>query len=77
MDEYATFFLRFSAAVLRRLWRVEGFLFANDIVRVGDRWADEAWRELDAGVPACGGGTQIGKCLKQFLDAYDTSLLGS
>jgi len=44
MDEYAAFFLRFAAAVLRRLWRVEAFLFANDIVRVGDRWAEEVWR---------------------------------
>ncbi len=77
MDAYAAFFLRFSAAVLRRLWRVEAFLFANDIVRVGDRWADQAWRELTVGVPACGGGTQIGKCLQRFLDAYDASLLGS
>ena len=77
MDEYAAFFLRFAAAVLRRLWRVEAFLFANDIVRVGDRWAEEVWRALPVAVPACGGGTQIGKCLQRFLDAYDVSLLGS
>jgi hypothetical protein len=77
MDEYAQFFLRFSAAVLRRLWRVEAFLFANDIVRVGDRWAERAWHDLSLSVPACGGGTQIGKCLQRFLDAYDVSLLGS
>ena len=76
MDEYAAFFLRFAAAVLRRMWRIEVFLFANDVVRVSDRWAEEAWGDLQAGCPACGGGTQIGKSLGRFLDAYDTSLLG-
>ena len=77
MDEYAAFFLRFTAAVLRRMWRIEVFLFANDVVRVSDRWAEEAWGDLQTGVPECGGGTQIGKSLSCFLDAYDTSLLGS
>jgi uncharacterized protein with von Willebrand factor type A (vWA) domain len=77
MDEYAAFFLRFAAAVLRRMWRIEVFLFANDVVRVSDRWAEQAWGDLQAGMPDCGGGTQIGKSLSRFLDAYDTSLLGS
>jgi len=77
MDEYAAFFLRFAAAVLRRMWRIEVFLFANDVARVSDRWAEEAWGDLQAGVPECGGGTQIGQSLSRFLDAYDTSLLGS
>jgi uncharacterized protein len=77
MDEYAAFFLRFAAAVLRRIWRIEVFLFANDVVRVSDRWAEDAWGDLQSGVSACGGGTQIGKSLGRFLDAYDTSLLGS
>ena len=77
MDEYAAFFLRFAAAVLRRMWRIEVFLFANDIVRVGDRWAEAAWGDLQVGMSACGGGTQIGKSLERFLEAYDTALLGS
>jgi uncharacterized protein with von Willebrand factor type A (vWA) domain len=77
MDEYAAFFLRFAAAVLRRMWRIEVFLFANDIARVGDRWSDDAWKELAVAVPECGGGTQIGRSLQRFLDAYDASLLGS
>src|SRR5262249_41298121 len=37
----------------------------------------EGWGDLQAGVPECGGGTQIGQSLSRFLDAYDTSLLGS
>ncbi len=77
MDEYSAFFLRFAAAVLRRVWRIEVFLFANDIVRVTDRWAEDTWQQLAVAVPECGGGTQIGKSLQRFLDAYDTSLLGS
>jgi len=77
MDEYAAFFLRFAAAVLRRMWRIEIFLFANDIVRVGDRWAEETWGDVQVGMAACGVGTQIGKSLGRFLDAYETSLLGS
>ena len=59
------------------MWRIEVFLFANDIVRVSDRWAEEAWGDVQAGCAECGGGTQIGKSLGRFLDAYDTSLLGS
>src|SRR5262249_5707765 len=42
MDDYAAFFLRFAAAVLRRMWRIEVFLFAHDVARVSDRPAEEA-----------------------------------
>lgn len=75
MDEYAAFFLRFSAAVLRRLWRVEVFLFATDIVRVTPMWLRESWASLKLRVPDCGSGTQIGSCLARFFEDYEGSLL--
>ena len=77
MDEHAEFFLRFSAAVLRRLWRVEVFLFATDVVRVTPLWLRETWKTLKLRVPDCGGGTQIGHCLSEFLRHYETSLLNA
>jgi uncharacterized protein with von Willebrand factor type A (vWA) domain len=76
MDEHAAFFLRFSAAVLRRLWRVEVFLFATELVRVTSLWLREPWATLRLRVPDCGGGTQIGSCLTGFLDDYGGALLG-
>ena len=75
MDEHAAFFLRFSAAVLRRMWRVEVFLFATDIVRVTPIWLRESWATLKLRVPDCGGGTQIGTCLSRFVQDYESSLL--
>ena len=76
MDQYAAFFLRFCAAVLRRLWKVEVFLFASDIVRVTPLWLLETWSSLKLRVPDCGGGTQIGGCLARFWQNYESSLLG-
>lgn len=75
MDEHAAFFLRFSAAVLRRLGRVDVFLFATDIARVTQMWLRESWASLKLRVPDCGGGTQIGACLGRFLADYESSLL--
>ena len=77
MDESAAFFLRFSAAVLRRLWRVEVFLFATDVLRVTPIWLRESWSTLKLQVPDLGGGTQIGLCLSRFLEHYEHSLLGA
>lgn len=75
MDEYSQFFLHFAAAVLRRLWHVEVFLFATELVRVTRLWFEESWNKLKLRVPDCGGGTQIGKCLSQFLQTHDATLL--
>ncbi|MGD9765711.1 MAG: VWA domain-containing protein [Candidatus Binatia bacterium] len=75
MDEYAQFFLHFSAAVLRKLWHVEVYLFATELVRVTRLWFEESWNKLKLRVPDCGGGTQIGACLNQFLQSRDASLL--
>lgn len=75
MDEYSQFFLHFAAAVLRRLWHVEVFLFATELVRVTRLWFEESWNKLKLRVPDCGGGTQIGKCLNQFLQTHDATLL--
>jgi uncharacterized protein with von Willebrand factor type A (vWA) domain len=75
MDQHAAFFLRFCAAVLRRLWKVEVFLFASDIVRVTPLWLRETWSSLKLHVPDCGGGTQIGGCLARFWENYESSLL--
>lgn len=75
MDQHAAFFLRFAAAVLRRLWKVEVFLFATDIVRVTPLWLRESWASLKLRVPNCGGGTQIGGCLARFWEAYESALL--
>jgi uncharacterized protein with von Willebrand factor type A (vWA) domain len=75
MDQHAAFFLRFCAAVLRRLWKVEVFLFASDIVRVTPLWLRETWSSLKLRVPDCGGGTQIGGCLARFWENYESSLL--
>lgn len=76
MDEDAAFFLRFAAAVLRRLWKVEVFLFATDIVRVTPLWLRESWSTLLLRVPDCGGGTRIGACLARFLEEHERSLVG-
>ena len=76
MDEHVAFFLRFAAAVLRHLYKVEVFLFATDIVRVTPLWLRESWSNLKLRVPDCGGGTKIGQCLASFCEAYETSLLG-
>ena len=75
MDQHAAFFLQFCAAVLRRLWKVEVFLFASDIVRVTPLWLRETWSSLKLHVPDCGGGTQIGGCLARFWENYESSLL--
>jgi uncharacterized protein with von Willebrand factor type A (vWA) domain len=76
MDEYATLFLEFAATVLQRVWRVEVFLFASELARVTDVWLDQRWEELRNLVPDCGGGTQTGTCLQQFLRDHEHCLRG-
>lgn len=76
MDDQATLFLEFAAAVLRRAWRVEVFLFATDLARVTDLWLDKSREELRELVPDCGGGTQLGVSLQRFLHDYGHCLLG-
>lgn len=76
MDEHTALFLHFAAAALRRLWKVEVFLFATELVRVTRVWGHEGWESLRRRVPECGGGTQIGRCLERFLFHYESSLLG-
>ena len=77
MDEYAAFFLEFAAAVLRRRWKVEVFLFATELARITRIWPHRNWAELKAALPDCGGGTQIGRSLTNFLSLYGDSMLGS
>lgn len=77
MDEYASLFLEFAAAVLRRAWRVEVFLFASELSRVTELWMDRSWDELRELVPDCGGGTRFGDCLDELLDDYASSHLAS
>jgi uncharacterized protein len=77
MDEYASLFLQFSAAVLRRPWKVEVFLFATDLKRVTRSWLHRSWTEMRKMVPDCGGGTRIGACLTQFIHDYGDALLGT
>lgn len=77
MHEYTALFLHFAYAVLRRVWQVEVFLFATELIRVTDLWLDQPWSALPTLVPACGGGTQIGACLERFLRDYDRSLSGA
>lgn len=76
MDEYASLFLQFAAAVMRRPWKVEGFLFATELRRVTRSWMHQSWTELKKMVPDCGGGTRIGACLTNFIYDYGDSLLG-
>ena len=75
MDEHAAVFLQFAAAALRRMWKVEVFLFATELVRVTRLWMNESWEAVKTRVPDCGGGTQIGGSLNEFLRIYaDTAL---
>ena len=76
MDEYASLFLQFAAAVMRRPLKVEGFLFATELRRVTRSWMHQSWTELKRMVPDCGGGTQIGACVTNFLHDYGDALLG-
>ena len=77
MDEYSSFFLEFAAAVLRRPWKIEVFLFATELARITRLWPHRNWADLKASLPDCGGGTQIGRSLDRFLSQYGNSLLGS
>jgi hypothetical protein len=77
MDEYASLFLQFAAAVLRRPWKVEVFLFATELKRVTRSWLHHSWTEMRKMVPDCGGGTRIGACLTQFIHDYGDTLLGT
>lgn len=76
MDEYASLFLQFAAAVMRRPWKVEIFLFATELRRVTRSWMHQSWTELKGMVPDCGGGTQIGACVTKFIHDYGDALLG-
>lgn len=76
MDEYASLLLDFAAAMMRRMWHVDVFLFASELVRVNDLWRERDARDLRGRVPDCGGGTQIGASLDAFLDGYGDALLG-
>ncbi|RIL07366.1 MAG: hypothetical protein DCC71_03390 [Proteobacteria bacterium] len=76
MDEHASLLLEFSAAVLRRFWQVEVFLFASRLVRARSTWSERTLPELRRMMPECGGGTQIGAALAEFLDGYGAALLG-
>lgn len=76
MDEYASLFLQFAAAVMRRPWKVEIFLFATELKRVTRSWMHQSWTELKGVVPDCGGGTRIGACLTSFVHDYADALLG-
>ncbi len=76
MDEYASLFLQFAAAVIRRPWKVEVFLFATELRRVTRSWMHQSWTELKRMVPDCGGGTQIGACVTNFVHDYGNALLG-
>lgn len=76
MSEYSTLFLQFAAAALRRVWRVEVFLFASELKRVTELWRDKNWSEIEGAIPGCGGGTQFGACLENFFRDYDRGLLG-
>jgi uncharacterized protein len=77
MDEYASLFLQFAAAVRRRPWQVEVFLFATELRRVTQSWRHRSWTELKTLVPDCGGGTQIGACLTEFVHNYGDAMLGA
>jgi uncharacterized protein len=77
MDEHASLFLQFAAAVLRRPWKVEIFLFATELKRVTRSWIHQSWNELKGMVPNCGGGTRIGASLTSFINDYADSLLGT
>jgi uncharacterized protein with von Willebrand factor type A (vWA) domain len=77
MDEYASLFLQFAAAVRRRPWQVEVFLFATELRRVTQSWMHQSWTELKKMVPDCGGGTRIGACLSEFVHNYGDAMLGA
>ncbi|HTY54845.1 MAG TPA: VWA domain-containing protein [Candidatus Binataceae bacterium] len=77
MDEYVAFFLEFAAAVLRRPWKMEVFLFATELARITRIWPHRSFADLKASLPDCGGGTQIGRSLDSFLNLYGDALLGS
>ena len=76
MREYTNLFLRFAAAVMRRVWRVEVLLFATELKRVTPLWRDKKWTEIAESIPACGGGTQLGVSLETFFGDYDHCLSG-
>lgn len=76
MTEYTNLFLRFAAAVMRRVWRVEVLLFATELKRVTALWRDKKWTEIADVIPACGGGTQFGASLAAFFGDYDRCLSG-
>jgi uncharacterized protein len=77
MDEYAALFLQFAAAVRRRPWQVEVFLFATELRRVTQSWKHRSWSDLKKLVPDCGGGTRIGACLMEFVHNYADAMLGA
>ena len=77
MDEYVSLFLQFAAAIKRRPWQVEVFLFATELRRVTRSWMHQSWTELKKMVPDCGGGTRIGANLTEFLHSYGDAMLGA
>jgi uncharacterized protein with von Willebrand factor type A (vWA) domain len=74
MDAYTRVLLAFALALRRVIKRVEIFAFNTVLTRV-TRLVEPAkmshtLERLAAGVPDWSGGTRIGSCLSQFVEAY-------
>ena len=77
MASYAKLLIQFATVVLRHALAVELFLFATDIKRISSQQLGDSEFDIDQIIADCGGGTRIGNNLKQCLEDYPQTLMGS